>query len=225
MTTRVKFASKGGDPIEGELALPAGSGKAGGVVLIQEWWGVNDHIRSIVSRLADAGFVALAPDLYRGKTTKDANEAGKLMTELPRERALGDIAGAVEYLRGHERTNGKVAVLGFCMGGALSFRAAAAVPGLAAVVPFYGLPDPKEVDWKAVGAPIQAHFAKQDDWAKVEYAEGVKKTLEGLGKSMELHAYDAQHAFVNDTRPEVYSPEDAKQAFGRAVEFLKKHLG
>lgn len=224
MTTRVSFASKGGDNAEGELALPAGSAKAGGVLVIQEYWGVNDHVRSLVTRLADAGLVALAPDIYRGKITKDANEAAKLMTEMPRDRALGDIAGAAAYLRGHARTNGKVAVMGFCMGGAFALRSAAEVPDLSAVISFYGMPDPKDVEWGRVTAKVQGHFAKEDAWAKVEYAEMVKKALESHGQSMDLYVYDAQHAFVNDTRPEVYSPENAKLAWDRAIAFLKQQL-
>jgi carboxymethylenebutenolidase len=224
MTTRVSFASKAGDNVEGELALPAGSAKAGGVLVIQEYWGVNDHIRSLVTRLADAGFVALAPDIYRGKITKDANEAGQLMTEMPRERALGDIAGAAAFLGEHARSNGKIAVMGFCMGGAFALRSAAEIPGLAAVISFYGMPDPKDVDWSRVTAKVQGHFAKEDAWAKVEYAEMAKKALESHGQSMDLYVYDAQHAFVNDTRPEVYSPENAKLAWDRAIAFLKQQL-
>lgn len=224
MTQKITFAARSGAQASGELVLPAGEGKAPAVVLIQEWWGVNDHIRSLLDRLASAGFVALAPDLYHGKVTRDPAEAGRLMTELDKPGAIEEIAGAVRYLAAHERSNGKVGVMGFCMGGALSFAAAAAVPELGAAVPFYGIPSPGP-DYSRVQAPILAHFAARDQWAKPEGAQQLKQQLEALGKSMELHVYDADHAFVNDTRPEVYNPAAAALAWDRSVEFLKQHLG
>ena len=222
MTERVSFSTKSGATASGELVLPPGNGKAPAVVLVQEWWGLNDHIRSLIERLAAAGFVALAPDLFHGKTTKDAAEAGRLMQELDKANAVQEIGGAVRYLETHPRSSGKVGIIGFCLGGALTFAAAANIPELAAAVPFYGLPGP--VDWSMTNAVIQAHFAKRDDWAKASSAEAIKKELEKLGKSMELHVYDADHAFVNDTRPEVYSEPNAKLAWDRAIEFLRKHL-
>jgi carboxymethylenebutenolidase len=223
-TTRVSFKTAGGAEASGEIALPPGSGKTGGVVLIQEYWGVNDHVRDLVRRVAEAGFVTLAPDLYHGEVTKDAGKAGEMMRKLDRERAIAEIGGATELLKKHERCNGKVAVMGFCMGGALSFRAATELGGLSAIVPFYGLPDVASTDWTKVSAPIQAHFSAHDEWAKPSIAAEVKKGIEARGGNMELHIYDAKHAFVNDTRPEVYSPTNAKLAWERAIEFLKKRL-
>lgn len=224
MTTRVDFKSRKGAPVQGELATPPGDGKAGAVVLVQEWWGVNDHIRSLVDRLAADGFVVLAPDLYHGKSTKDAAEAGAWMTELDTLTAVDEIAGAVGFLKEHARGNGKVAVMGFCMGGALSFASACHIDGLSAVVPFYGLPPAEKVDYAKVNAPILAHVAKQDEWVSVAKAEAVQKEITAGGAHMTLHVYDAQHAFVNDTRPEVYDAENAKLAWQRTVTFLKEHL-
>jgi carboxymethylenebutenolidase len=224
MTQRTDFSSKSGKDSSGELALPQGSDKAPAVVLIQEWWGVNDHVRSLVERLAADGFLVLAPDLYHGKTTKDPGEAGKLMQSLDWGRAIDEIAGAVSFLASHPKSSGKVGILGFCMGGALSFAAATKIPELAAAVPFYGVPSGPWADWSKVRAPIQAHFARRDEWAKASLAEEIKKQLEGHGQRMELHVYDADHAFVNDTRPEVYAPDAAKTAWQRAVAFLKEHL-
>lgn len=224
MTKRTTFKAQGGADASGELSEPSGAEKAPGLVVVQEYWGVNDHVRSLVDRFAAAGFLALAPDLYQGTVTKNPDEAMKLMVGLDRDRALRDIAGAVELLRSHPRCNGKVGITGFCMGGAYSFSAACAVPGLSAVVPFYGVPDPSKVDYAKVTAPIQAHFAKTDQWATPASAEAVKKQLEARGQTMELHLYDAQHAFMNDTRPEVHDPALAKQAWERAVAFLKKNL-
>jgi carboxymethylenebutenolidase len=224
MTEKVTFSAKSGGEASGELVLPAGGGKAPGVVLIQEWWGLNDHIRSLLDRLAAAGFVALAPDLYHGTSTKDPAEAGRLMTELDKPRALDEIAGAVRWLAAHEATNGKVGVIGFCLGGALAFAAAATIPELGAAVPFYGIPSPAP-DYAQVKCPILAHFAARDEWAKPAAAEAIRDELARRGHPMEVHVYDADHAFVNDTRPDVYNPEAAKLAWDRTIEFLRQHLG
>ena len=200
------------------LVAPSTGGKPPAVVVLQEWWGVNEQIQTIAQRYADAGFLALVPDLYHGKIAKDADEAGRMMKALDFGKAVQEIAGAVDLLR--ERGNGKVAITGYCMGGALAFASAVNIRGLAAVVPFYGLPG--SLDWSQVDAPIQAHFASHDDWATVSGAEQIKAAVTA---PMELHVYDAQHAFMNDTRPEVYSPEAAKLAWKRAIEFLHAHLG
>jgi carboxymethylenebutenolidase len=225
MTTRVSFKSKTGSEVSGELAEPSGSDKAPAVVLLQEWWGLNDHIRSLVDRMAKEGFLVVAPDLYHGEVTKDATEAGKLMSKLDTMKAVDEIAGAVAYLKSHPRSNGKVGVMGFCMGGALSFASACHIEGLGAVVPFYGIPPADKVDYSKVTAPIMTHVAKNDEWVTVEKVEQIKKQLEGRGHPIEVHVYDAQHAFVNDTRPEVYHAENAKLAWERTVAFFKKHLG
>ncbi|AUX38692.1 protein usf [Sorangium cellulosum] len=224
MSEKVSFPAKNGSSATGEIVWPKQDGKAPAVVLIQEWWGLNDQIRSLLDRLGAAGFVALAPDLYHGKLTKDPTEANRLMTELDKPRALDEIAGAVSFLAGHERTNGKVGVMGFCMGGALSFAAAATIPELAAVVPYYGVPSPAP-DYSRVKAPILAHFAAHDGWATPAAAEAIRKELAARNQPMELHVYDADHAFANDTRPDVYNPDAAKIAWERSIEFLKQHLG
>ena len=128
------------------------------------------------------------------------------------------------FVKEHARGNGKVGVMGFCMGGALSFASACHVEGLSAVVPFYGTPPAEKVDYAKVTAPILAHFAKNDEWATVAKAEEIKAALDKLGKSMKLEVYDAGHAFVNDTRPEAYDEKSAKLAWQRSVDFLKKHV-
>lgn len=225
MAERVTFASKDGSQVDGAIALPASRDKAPTLVLIQEWWGLNDHIRSLVDRFAAEGFLTLAPDLYHGKLATDPDTAGKLMQELDRERALRDIEGAVRFLLGHERGNGKVGITGFCMGGGFSFSAAAAISEISAAVPFYGVPALDKVDYSKLSAPILAHFASRDEWATVAAAKGVKKQIEAHGGSMQLHVYEADHAFMNDTRPEVYQPEAAKIAWERTIAFLRSHLG
>jgi carboxymethylenebutenolidase len=222
MTERVQWATASGGGATGELAVPAATGRAPAVLVFHEWWGLNDHIRSILGRLAEAGFAALAVDLYDGKTTKDATEAGKLMEELDWKVALERARGAIDFLAVHERTNGRVGVLGFCMGGALTLAAAAALPHLGAAVPFYGLPP--SGDWAKVKAPVLAHFASRDYWAKPEGAQAIRTAIEAAGGSMELHVYEADHAFVNDTRPEVHDPENARLAWDRSIAFLTAHL-
>jgi carboxymethylenebutenolidase len=216
---RIQFDAKTG---KGEGELFGAEGKRPGVVLIQEWWGLNDHIRDVARRLANEGFVVLAVDVYHGKTTKDAGEASKLMGALDWPKAIAEIDGAVQHLRA--RTNGKVAALGFCMGGALTLAAACNVEGLAAAVPFYGLPDPKFADYDKVSAPILAHVAKKDAWVKPEAMEAIKKRIEARGGSFEMYVYPEDHAFFNDTRPEVYGKESAKLAWERTLGFLRKHL-
>jgi carboxymethylenebutenolidase len=224
MTQRTDFTSRSGKPASGEIAVPRGTGKAPAVVLVQEWWGVNDHVRSLVDRLAAEGFLVLAPDLYHGRIAKDAGEAGKLMQSLDWKQAMDELGGAVSHLASHPRSTGMVGIMGFCMGGALAFAAATKIPELSAAVPFYGVPSGEWADWSKVRAPIQAHFAKRDEWAKASIAEHIKKQLEDSGQTMELFVYDADHAFVNDTRPEVHAPDAAKTAWHRAVTFLKKNL-
>ena len=224
MSTNVSFEGTGGIKVSGALAEPSGAGKAPAVVLVQEYWGLNAHVKSLVDRLAGEGFLVLAPDLYHGKLAKDAAEAGQLMGALDTLEAMKEIGATASFLEGHARGNGKVGVIGFCLGGALSFAAACHVEGLSAVVPFYGVPPAEKVDYAKVTAPILAHFAKVDPWATVEKAEAIKTQVEATGHTMQLEVYDAGHAFVNDTRPEAYDEKSAKLAWQRTVDFLKKHL-
>ena len=223
-TTRVDFESRSGKKVSGELAVPAGAGKAPAVVVLQEWWGVNDHIRSILSRLAADGFLALAPDLYHGTVTKSAEEAGKLMQALDHEQALDEIEGAAMYLTGHERAGGRVGVMGFCMGGMLTFRSAERISDFSCAVSFYGAPPPDQYNVAKVRAPIVAHVARQDGWVTPELVETIRKNLTARGGTMTVHLYEADHAFFNDTRPEVYSPENAQLAWERTTKFLHQQL-
>jgi carboxymethylenebutenolidase len=217
MTERVKISSSTGD-LSGVIAVPAGDAKAPGVVVIQEWWGINDQIQAAAQRWADAGFLAVVPDLYHGKLAANAEEAGRLMNALDRPRAVQEIAAAVAFLREHPRSTGKIAVSGYCMGGAFTFAAAVNVRGLAAVVPYYGLPG--DLDWSQIDAPVQAHFAQHDDWATVA---GAQKIKDAVKVPMELHVYDAQHAFCNERRPEVYNADAASLAWDRTLAFVREH--
>jgi carboxymethylenebutenolidase len=224
MTTPVKFASKAGGQLEGALAEPVGTGKAGSLVVVHEWWGLSDHIKALCDRFAEAGFVALAPDLFHGKRPATQEQAAQAATQLERKQAVAEIGEATAFLRGHARSSGKVAVIGFCMGGALTFAAARYIDGLEAAVPFYGLPDLPVDEYARVRVPIQAHFARKDDWAKASVAENIQRKVRSGGGQMDLYVYDAGHAFMRATDPHVYDPSSAKVAWERIIEFLKMHL-
>jgi carboxymethylenebutenolidase len=205
---------------EGAVELPAGEGKVPAVVVIHEWWGLTDQIKTTLKQWAEEGFLAIAPDLYHGKVIPigKSEEADAAMKALDFGAAVTQIGEAVAMLASHPRCNGKIAVTGYCMGGALTLATAVNVRGLAAVVPFYGLPG--DLDWSKVDAPIQAHFAQHDDWATVA---GAQKVKDAVKVPMELHVYDAQHAFCNDQRPEVYNADACRQAWGRTVAFVRSH--
>jgi len=226
MIDPVTLPSRSGAPTTGVIGLPEGNGKAPAVVLLQEWWGVNGHIRSLVERLSREGFIVLAPDLYHGAIATNPTDAQRLMNELQWPQALDEIAGALAWLKADPRSTGHVGITGFCMGGAGTLLSACAVPGFEAAVAFYGLPPAHLTDWKKADVPpIQAHFASTDEWARPERAMEIRDTLVARGKVMELHVYDAQHAFMNDTRPEVYHPTHAATAWKRMVDFFHRHLG
>jgi carboxymethylenebutenolidase len=225
MSTQVKFASKAGGQLEGALAEPAGTGKVGGLVVIQEWHGLNAQMKGKVDRFATEGYLALGPDLYHGQIATNDEEAGKLMGQLDWGKAVAEIGDAVAHLRAHPRSNGKVGVLGFCMGGALTLAASRYVEGLACAVPFYGLPSTPLDELAKVKTPIQAHFAKKDDWAKASVAEQIKERVNAGGGHMDLFVYDAGHAFMRDGDPSHFDADASKLAWARTLEFLKKHLG
>jgi len=223
----VSFPSNGTDG-EGYLAVPA-SGSGAGVIVIQEWWGLNDQIRGVVDRLAGEGFVALAPDLYRGAHTTEPDEAAKIMMSLNLERATKDMSGAVEFLASHDAFSGSgVGVIGFCMGGGLALWLATLRPDLVkAVVPFYGIIpwEAAQPDFSKLQAAVQGHYAQNDDFANPESVRALDAQLKGLGKQSEFFTYaETDHAFTNEQRPEVYAPEAAELAFGRALAFLREQL-
>lgn len=217
MAQRVTFPSTAGDA-EGVLMTPAGGARGPGVVLVHEWWGVNEQIQTLARRWADAGFVTIVPDLYGGKVAANAEEAGAMMKSLDFGKAVQKIAGAVKLLAAHAQCTGRVAVSGYCMGGALTLASAVNVRGLACTVAYYGWPG--DLPWGQVDAPVQAHFAKHDDWAKVELVEKAKAAITA---PMELFVYDAQHAFCNDRRPDVYDATAANQAWERTLSFVRTH--
>jgi carboxymethylenebutenolidase len=199
---------------------PDGESKVPGVVLIHEWWGLNEQIQTQAKKWTDAGFSCVIPDLYHGKVAslKNAGEAEALMKALDFGKAVAEIGEAAAQLKNDPRSTGAVAVTGYCMGGALTLASAVNLRGLACTVSFYGWPG--DLDWSKIDAPVLAHVASHDDWVKVELIEKAKAAAK---VPFELHVYDAQHAFCNDARPEVYDAAACALAWERTVAFVKKH--
>jgi carboxymethylenebutenolidase len=223
----VTFPSNG-NQAHGYLAVPA-SGSGAGLIVIQEWWGLTDHIANICDRLAAEGFVALAPDLYGGKTAHDADTAGSLMMSLPVEQAARDLAGAVDFLLGHEAvTASKLGAIGFCMGGGFVLMLAAQQGDrVAAAVPFYGVGPAVPETYAGVRAAIQGHYAENDDFFPADQARAQEQQIRTeSGAEVEYFFYPAGHAFNNDENAlGTYDKEQADLAWGRAVSFLKAKLG
>jgi carboxymethylenebutenolidase len=216
-----------GDAVPAYISLPpAGTGP--GVVVIQEWWGLVPHIRNVTDRLAAQGFVAVAPDLYRGKQTGEPDEAGKLIMEMQLEQAAKDMAAAVDVLLAMPETTGDgVGVVGFCVGGGLALYLGSLKPEVAAVVCYYGFPrEGLEWDLSAVKGAVLGHFASDDDFAPAELVERIERELRDAGVDVTFHHYPGTtHAFFNDDRPEVYHAEAADRSWQRTLAFLNAHLG
>jgi carboxymethylenebutenolidase len=211
----------------GYLALPA-SGRGPGVIVIQEWWGLTDHIADVTDRLAAEGFVALAPDLYGGRTTHDADEAGELMMSLPVDQAARDLGGAVDFLLGHEAvTSSQVGAVGFCMGGGFVLLLAAQQGDkVGAAVPFYGVGPAVPDAYQGITAAVSGHYGEQDDFYPADAARAQEQQIrEESGARVEFHYYPAGHAFHNDTdKLGTYDADNAKLAWSRTVDFLKAEL-
>jgi carboxymethylenebutenolidase len=224
MGEKVRF-SVNGDEGEGYLAIPpAGSGPA--VVVIQEWWGLVPHIEDLVERFAKEGFLAIAPDLYHGQTTKSPDDAGKLLMELDVERAAKEIAGAAEYLLGRsECTSESFGVVGFCMGGALAQYVATINPKVGAAVSFYGGFKQVDPQWEELQAPLLLIYGENDQGAPPSGGIELQKKLRAMGKNVDVAIYPgADHAFFNDSRPEVYNEEAARDAWDRTLLLFRQSL-
>jgi len=225
----IEYTRPDGQSVKGYLAQPANAGNAPGVVVIQEWWGLDEEVKSVADRLAAAGYRALVPDLYRGKLALEAKEAEHLMGDLDFGDAAGqDIRGAVQYLKA--TGSKKVAVTGFCMGGALTVLAACHVPEIDGTVVWYGYPPLEYVNAEAIQKPMLAHWATHDDFFAISGVDQLEAKLKEAGVSFDFERYDAKHAFANpksDSRglpPLQYNPEAAKLAWERTFDFLKKNL-
>src|ERR1700757_65823 len=213
------FARPDGVATKGYLAL-AGHDRPG-VIVIQEWWGLNDQICGVADRFARAGYNALAPDLYKGRVTAQPDEANHLMTGLDfADATREDLRGAAQHLRAR---SGKLAVMGYCMGGALTIAAAVHVPEFAAGICFYGIPPKEFADPAKIRVPLQGHFANKDDWCTPAAVDNHEKTLKTAGIKHEIYRYDAAHAFANERSP-AYDVACANLSWERMSEFLKAQI-
>lgn len=221
----VTFPSNGGTA-PGYLARPEGSGPWPGVIVIQEWWGLEEHIKDVARRFAAEGFVALAPDLYHGAVATEPDEARKLAMAMQLDAAMRDIQGAINYLKGlPEVSPKKVGVIGFCMGGRLAVHTAIRSADVGAVAPFYpGGVDGAFGELDKIQAPIFAAFGDQDQGIPLGVVERFRQLLQQLGKQAEVKVYPgAPHAFFNDTRPS-YRPEAAADAWQKVLALFRSVL-
>jgi carboxymethylenebutenolidase len=220
----VEFARNGGNAT-GYLVIPD-SGVGPGIIVLQEWWGLVPHIKDVADRFAAEGFVALAPDLYHGESATSPDQAGKLMMALNVAETEKDLRGAIHYLLAHDAvTSNKVGTVGFCMGGMLSLYAATTNPQVGACVVFYGGHPAFKPELENLNGPMLGLYAGQDSFVTPESVRDLEKRLKELGKDADIVIYDdAQHAFFNDTRPEVYNEEVARDAWKRTVEFFRDNV-
>jgi carboxymethylenebutenolidase len=230
MGKTVSFNRPDGQSVSGYLAEPRQSAGASSIVVIQEWWGLNDQIRHVADRLALAGYVALVPDLYRGKSTVEAEEAHHLMTGLNfGDAASQDIRGAVQFLKAR---GGKVGVTGFCMGGALTLLALCASPEIDAGVVWYGCPPLEYIDASKIKVPVQGHWATQDEFFPAATIDELEDKLRAAEVNFDFHRYLAYHGFSNETAvgpgriPQTqYDPVWSQQAWDRTFRFFGRWLG
>jgi len=225
----ITYERPDGKSVQAYISEPANTKNAPGVVIIQEWWGIDDEMRSVADRLAKAGYRALVPDLYRGKLALEANEAEHLMKDLNfGDAASQDIRGAVKYLKA--TGSAKVAVTGFCMGGALTVLSAGLVPECDGTVVWYGYPPLEYVDAQAIQKPMLAHWALHDEFFSIAGVDQLEQKLKAAGVEYEFQRYDAKHAFANpksDSRhlpPLQYNSVAADLAWERTMTFLKNQL-
>lgn len=230
MGNLVHFQRPDGKALQGYLAEPAHIAHAPAVVVIQEWWGLNDQIRGVADRLASAGFQALVPDLYRGKSTVESEEAHHLMSALDfGDAASQDIRGAVQFLKGRSP---KVGITGFCMGGALTLLSLTQSPEVDAGVVWYGCPPLDYIDASKIHAPVMGHWATQDEFFKIDTVDALEEKLTAAKVDFEFHRYLAHHAFANETAvgpariaATQYDPVWAQQAWDRTLRFFGRTLG
>ena len=221
MGKKITFKRPDGKESTGYYAIPSAGENAPGVVIIQEWWGLNDQIKGVANRLAEIQYRALVPDLYKGTVTLEVAEAEHLMGNLDfGDAATQEIRGAVQYLK---ENSPKVAVLGFCMGGALSILTAVHVKEANAVVCWYGIPPEEAADPSTIKIPLQGHFAQEDEFFPPTQVDALEARLKKGNATYEIYRYQAKHAFGNETGDN-HDPEATKLAWQRTVDFLDKHI-
>ena len=221
MGEMISFKRPNGGEVQGYLA--ASDGSKAGIVVLQEWWGLNDQIKGVADRFATAGYTALAPDLYEGRVTQEPDEAEHMMTGLDWVGATEqDVSGALAYLKGACGC-GTAGVMGFCMGGALTVIAGVKPDACDAAVCYYGIPPVESADPSAMRVPFQGHFASRDDWCTPEAADELEAALKSSGATYEMHRYEGEHAFFNE-ESEAYDADASALSWPRTLDFLGKHL-
>ena len=229
MGSTITFQRPDGQGVQGYLAEPAQPASAPALVVIQEWWGLNDQIRGVADRLASAGYLALVPDLYRGASTVEAEEAHHLMTGLNfADAASQDVRGAVQFLKAR---GGKVGVTGFCMGGAVTLLAACMVPEIDAAAVWYGCPPLEYIDASKIKVPLLGHWATQDEFFPIATVDQLEEKLRAADVNFTFHRYLARHAFANEDAvgPQrlpatQYDAVWAQQAWDRSFSFFGRWL-
>ena len=214
------------ESLMGYLAKPQQEGAFPAVIVVQEWWGVDEHIKDVTRRFAQAGFSALAPDLYHGVVTSEPDQARKLVMELDMEAAVAELRKAVDYLLSQRFVAGpKAGLVGFCMGGRLALQTARHEEQLGAVVAFYGAPLSAE-ETAQVKAPIMGNYGSLDQGIPLERIQAMQAALDRAGIENDVKVYEgAMHAFFNDARPSGHHPEASKDAWGRTLSWFRKYLG
>lgn len=206
---------------DGYLVEPDGGGKHAAIIVIHEWWGLNDHIKDVAGRFAGEGYVALAPDLYDGKVTRDAEEAGRLMSDLDRGIVLGCLKGAIGYLKSQGGVDeDRIGVIGFCMGGTYALALACYSTSIKAAAPFYG-DIVSDDELKNLSAPVLFIGAENDFWITMDKMNHLKERLVRFGKQGEVKIYSGVgHAFFNDMRPDVYNREASEDVWKEVTLFF-----
>jgi carboxymethylenebutenolidase len=224
-TESIEFAGNG-EAVHGFLAFPDGNGPFPGVIVVQEWWGLDDHIKDVAQRFAGEGFVALAPDLYHGKVTSEPNEAQKMMMSLNMPQASKELVKATDYLAARPEVAGRgIGAIGFCMGGGLSLTLATESERIKAAAPFYG-GNPSPIDKvKNLRGPVMATYAEHDAWINESVRKELDSALSDAGIQHEIRVYPGtEHAFFNDTRPEVHNREASQDAWQRVLALFRENL-
>lgn len=219
-TETLNFETAGG-ATTAYVALPVKIDAARAVVIVHEWWGLNDHIKDIADRYAGEGFIAVAPDLYRGRTATSPEEAGEMMNALELEDGLDTIDKAVKAVQESYGVT-KCGITGFCMGGTYALQAICHLEGLSAAAPFYGdVPD--EMTLKGLKGPVLFVSGTKDKWINPEKVAELEKIAKENTLPVRTEKYEADHAFFNDTRPEVYDAAAAKDAWAKVIAFFNEH--
>lgn len=217
----VRLTTAGGKDVSAAVAMPAQS-PAGAVLLVHEWWGLNDQIKSVAAEFANVGYIGLAVDLYDGKVATTPDNARNYMQQVDAEEATDTLQSWIAWLKQHEKANGKVATVGWCFGGGWSLNASLAVPVNATVV-YYGHVARSAEQLASLQSPVLGHFATRDQWINKEMVDGFLTEAEKAGKTVEAHWYEADHAFANPTSAR-YDSEDAKLAWQRTLDFIGANL-